>query len=131
MKTNYRPLFLVITLKEATISFLKENLLNTKITWDIHRNSKKLPNVRNVRSGDTPQQTLLPHQDVPIALSSTGRISAPKNRNKMCKLQRQWAQSIFYGVSEIPRKTDSNQEAAVHRSSPTYKKSMAPAAQHP
>lgn len=44
MKTNYRPLFLVITNKEITLNFLKENIrfiLNTKIYWEIHRNLKQ------------------------------------------------------------------------------------------
>lgn len=44
MKTNYRPLFLAITNKDITINFLKENIrfiLNTKIYWEIHRNTKQ------------------------------------------------------------------------------------------
>lgn len=44
MKTNYRPLYLIITPKEITLNFLQENIefvCRTKVRWQVHKNIKQ------------------------------------------------------------------------------------------
>lgn len=49
MKTNFRPLFLVITNKEVNLRFLQENIkyvCRTRIKWERHVNSKQITQCR-------------------------------------------------------------------------------------
>lgn len=45
MNTNFRPLYLIITDKNVSLTFLTENIkfvCNTKIKWELHNNNKKM-----------------------------------------------------------------------------------------